>query len=101
VKHLQIRHCIVAGFGYATFFAGVLFAPATLADSEFTIVNAVIVGGSATTLGNSCSRLSATIGQPAVGYSSGGTFSISSGFWAVSPDAGDSLFFDGFEGCTP
>ena len=62
-----------------------------------------IGSGSATNIGNSCSRLSATIGEPAPGYSSGGGFDLFAGFQSIvaADSGGDSLFFDGFEGCIP
>jgi hypothetical protein len=68
----------------------------------FTLDASVIDAGSLLTIGNSCSRLRASIGQPAPGYSQGGTFSLVSGFQAIaSASNADTLFFDGFEGCKP
>ena len=53
-------------------------------------------------LGNSCFKVSGTLGQPAPGFSFGSGYSISSGFWTAAPVAGqDQLFFDGFERCGP
>ncbi len=74
--------------------------PAVVAADSFSIDAQVIVSGSAITIGNGCSRMQASIGQPAPGSSSGGGYNLSAGFWAVVPaTGGDTLFFDGFEGC--
>lgn len=48
---------------------------------------------------NSCFILNGTAGHASPGYSSGGFYSILAGFWAVAPNSGDELFFDGFERC--
>ena len=51
-------------------------------------------------LRNSCFELSATAGQPTPGYSSGGTYVVSSGFWSAAPTSAlDEIYFNGFEGC--
>jgi hypothetical protein len=80
--------------------AGCAFAAApTHAAAPYALDGAAIVSG-APVSGNSCSRLSATLGEPAAGFSSGGGFSLSAGFQSMFA-AGDNLFFDGFEGCRP
>ena len=72
------------------------------ADSGFALDAQLVDAGSAMTIGNSCSRLAASIGQPAPGSSSGGGFVLDAGFWAIASTGGDdTLFFDGFEGCRP
>jgi hypothetical protein len=77
-------------------------APAIPAVNSVTLVSQSIVSGSAVTMGNSCSRMIAAIGQPVSGYSSGGGFGLSAGFIATVPaSSGDAIFFDGFEGCKP
>jgi hypothetical protein len=43
-----------------------------------------IAGGGGTSSGGNYTAAS-TIGQPAAGHSSGGTFEVSSGFWAAFP----------------
>lgn len=49
-----------------------------------------------------CFIVNGTAGQPAPGYSSGGIYSLLSGYWALAPLSGsDEIFFNGFEGCTP
>jgi hypothetical protein len=79
-----------------------LALPVSLAADSFTLDVQVIDAGGAVTIGNSCSRLQASIGQPAPGYSAGGGFSLVSGFQAIaSAGNADALFFDGFEGCNP
>jgi hypothetical protein len=79
-----------------------LSLPASLAADVFTFDAYAIDTGSSATTGNSCSRLSASIGQTATGFSSGGGFDLSSGFQAiVATSPGDAIFFDGFEGCKP
>lgn len=53
-------------------------------------------------LHNSCFRLSATAGQAVPGYGSGGSYVVTSGFWAAAPTHGlDDIFFNGFEECGP
>ncbi len=76
--------------------------PALVTADSFSIDAQVIVSGSAITIGNSCSRMQASIGQPAPGSSSGGGYNLSAGFWAIVPATGtDAVFFDSFEGCRP
>jgi len=48
---------------------------------------------------NDCVILNGTVGDTAPGYSSGGSYSIVSGFWAAVPTVRDEIFFDGFERC--
>ena len=48
---------------------------------------------------NSCLILNGSVGDTAPGYSSGGFYSILSGFWAAVPTVRDEIFFDGFERC--
>jgi hypothetical protein len=44
----------------------------------------------------------ATIAEPAPGYSSSTTYSLSAGFRYVTQNIGsDTIFFAGFEDCTP
>ena len=73
----------------------------TAADAQFVLdADAVVVGGGSSA--SPCSHLTSSIGEPAAGFSSGGAFSLSTGFLAIAaPAARDALFFDGFEGCLP
>ena len=63
---------------------GIIAIPALLAASsaraQFSIEWLTIANGGSTTSGGTFS-LSATIGQPDAGGTSGGTFDIGSGFW--------------------
>jgi hypothetical protein len=60
------------------------------------------ISAGANRLHNSCFVVSGTVGQPVPGSSFGSGYSISAGFWAAAPIAGqDQLFFDGFERCGP
>lgn len=53
-------------------------------------------------LRNSCFLLSATAGQPVPGHGAGGSYVVTSGFWAAAPSSGlDEIFFNGFEECGP
>jgi len=75
---------------------------ASRAGAPFAIDAQAIGAGSARATGNSCSRLTATIGEPAPGFSSGGGFELSAGFQAIVAAAPpDAIYFDGFEGCIP
>ncbi|QBB71121.1 hypothetical protein ELE36_12580 [Pseudolysobacter antarcticus] len=69
-------------------------------DPTFSIDWHVITGVGQLHAHNSCFDLSGTIGQPVPGYSSGGTYSVISGFWTVAAISGrDEIFFNGFEVC--
>lgn len=61
-----------------------------------------VLSGNAGWIGNSCSRLVASVGQPVAGFSAGGGFTRSAGFRAVAPAGdGDTIFFDSMEECLP
>ena len=87
--------------------AGVLIASsatASLAADTFALQTESISAGGAQPIGNSCSRLFASIGQPAPGFSESADHAISveSGFQAIAADGPrDTIFFSGFEGCIP
>jgi len=80
-----------------------LSLPVSPAGADTFAVDAYVIdSGSAVAIGNNCSRLQASVGLPAPGYSQGGAFSLVSGFQAIaSASNADTLFFDGFEGCKP
>lgn len=42
-----------------------------------------------------------TLGQPSPGYSDGGGYSLTAGFWVAAPLLSDRIFFDGLQGATP
>ncbi|MBS0569073.1 MAG: hypothetical protein JSS28_00550 [Proteobacteria bacterium] len=88
--------------GLQTVVLAAVFTACTNAAAQYVIDVYAIDTGGATPAGNSCSRLTASAGQAATGFSSGGGFSLSSGFQAiVASGPGDTIFFDGFEGCQP
>lgn len=80
-----------------------IVVPAALAaDPPVVVLTQAIVSGSSVTIDNSCSRLTATIGQPAPGFAAGGGFTLMVGFQAGLPlGAGDTIFFAGLEECAP
>lgn len=60
--------------------------------------HAISAGGQA--LRGHCYRLSATMGQPATGYSSVDIYSLIAGYWQPAPPAAtDEIFFNEFEVC--
>jgi hypothetical protein len=85
-------------------FAGAIVCATALAHAAnpYRIDVFAISSGSAVNAANPCSRLSATIGEPAPGFSSGGGFDLSAGFQSIiAADVRDTLFFGGFEECLP
>jgi hypothetical protein len=65
-----------------------------------TLTSSVIAAGGGTSASaGGCLKLNATLGQPAPGPSSGGTFALNAGYWAGRGDR-DSLFHQGFEVCS-
>lgn len=44
--------------------------------------------------------LAGTIGQPSPGYSDGGSYQMTAGFWVAAPLVSDVIFSDGFQGAT-
>lgn len=59
----------------------------------------VVSSGSAAVPRGPCFRMRSTIAEPVAGYSSSATYSLSAGFHAGVADAGDEIFFSGFEAC--
>lgn len=45
--------------------------------------------------------VSGTVGQPSPGYSDGGGYQLTAGFWVAAPLLSDRIFSDGFQGATP
>jgi hypothetical protein len=82
---------------------GACVCPTVVAvDPPITLISQLILNGSSVRIGNACSRLLATIGQPAPGFSSGGGFTLNAGFRSIVPAGdGDTIFFDGTEECRP
>lgn len=72
------------------------------AGQTFSIDSYVMSAGTAVQSGSPCFRVQATIAEPAPGYSSSTTYSLSAGFRYVAQNVGnDTIFFAGFEDCTP
>jgi hypothetical protein len=55
-------------------------------------------GGSSVSAGG-CLKMNATFGQPVAGSSSGGNFTLKTGYWAGRGDP-DSIFRNGLEVCS-
>jgi hypothetical protein len=68
-------------------------------------INSYTMSAGGSSMRGSCFLLSGTLGQAAPGYSSGGTFYVTAGFWQAvlqtAPTSSDEIFFNGFEGCSP
>jgi hypothetical protein len=96
------NHKSIMRYAVAVGIACFVFAIPSRAVAPFAIDAYAVDSGGARVAGNSCSRLTASAGQTATGFSSGGGFDLSSGFQAiVATGPGDTIFFDGFEGCQP
>lgn len=50
---------------------------------------------------SNCFTLDAMIGEPVVGFSSGGTYGLSGGFLAAASVSSDVIFANHFEDCSP
>lgn len=81
-----------------TLLAGAVLAGPSLAQQ---ITSHVIAAGGATSQSaGGCRVVESTLGQPVVGTSSGGVFTVQSGYWAgPGRQRRDSVFSSGFEGC--
>jgi len=75
------------------------FSTATASGQTYSIDAHVVSAGASATLASPCFLLRATIAQPVAGYSSSAAYSLSAGFQASAPDAGDEIFSSGFEAC--
>lgn len=71
----------------------------TQAQTSGPSINVHVVNSGAKRFSNSCFRLSGSVGQPAPGFSSSASYSISAGFQTAAPVNHDEIFFNGFEGC--
>lgn len=80
--------------------SGVLLAVAAQALADYTIDWHAINGGGGTSSAPGV-RVSGTAGQPSPGYSNGGTYQLSAGYWAAAPLVSDVIFRNGFEGEQP
>jgi hypothetical protein len=71
------------------------------ASAQIMMSGSVLAGGGGrSTSAGGCLQINATLGQPLAGAISGGTFAITTGYWAmVDSRSRDSLFNTGFEEC--
>ena len=80
--------------------AALLLLPAAAAVADYRIDWQAITGGGGVSTA-SATTLHGTIGQPAPGYSDGGGYSLTAGFWVAAPLLSDRIFSDGLQGATP
>ena len=78
--------------------AGAVLAGPTVAQQISSHV--IAAGGGTSHSAGGCRMLEGTLGQPAIGTSSGGGFTVQAGYWAgPGRQRRDSIFGAGFEGC--
>jgi hypothetical protein len=77
-----------------------LLLPAANAIADFHIDWQAINGGGGVSTAPGIT-LAGTIGQPSPGYSDGGAYQLTAGFWVAAPLVSDRIFIDGFQGATP
>jgi hypothetical protein len=82
-------------------FALLLQLPSALASAAYSLDWHVIAGGGTQHAVKGPWRLAATIGQAAPGVSSGGTFTLSAGYWVAAPLDSDLIFQHDFENPAP
>ena len=75
--------------------------PATGVLAAYSLEWKVVAGGGTQHALAGPWRLASTIAQPAPGVSSGGSFSLSAGYWVVAPAQSDLIFQHDFENPTP
>lgn len=75
--------------------------PATAALAAYSLEWKVVAGGGTQHALAGPWRLAGTIAQPAPGLSSGGSFTLSAGYWVVAPAQSDLIFQHDFESPTP
>lgn len=82
--------------------AALLLLPAAtaLALADFSIDWQAINGGGGISSAPGLT-LAGTVGQPSPGYSDGGGYQLTAGFWVAAPLLSDRIFIDGFQGATP
>lgn len=77
-------------------------AASVAAAQTFSIAAYVMSVGTSVRSSGPCYRLQATIGEAAPGNSASATYAIAAGFRYTTANLGDdSVFFSGFEDCTP
>ena len=77
-----------------------LLLPAAAAFAQYSIDWHASAGGGGISTAPGVT-LDGTIGQPSPGYSDGGNYRLTGGFWVAAPPVSDRIFFDGFQGATP
>jgi hypothetical protein len=76
-------------------------APPANPEDTYTIDAHLVSAGATDRARNACFRLTATIGEPAPGYSSGTHYAVKGGFAASrAATPHDDIFFDGMEDCS-
>lgn len=77
-----------------------LLLPAAATFADFHIDwQAISGGGGISSAGGVV--VAGTLGQPSPGYSDGGGYQLTGGFWLAAPRVSDRIFIDGFQGATP
>jgi hypothetical protein len=66
----------------------------------FTISNFVLAPTAVSKSSSGCFVMSGTLGQPLVDLISSQNYDLDSGFWALLPTTGDSIFAGGFQNCS-
>ncbi len=77
-----------------------LLLPAATAFADFQIEWQAISGGGGVS-GAAGVSLVGTVGQPSPGYSDGGGYQLTGGFWVAAPLVSDRIFTDGLQGVAP
>ena len=88
----SLRNVVLAAF--FLLLVALVFAPSASVQQQGGpyVLNPTVVAGGGGTSTNGTTRLDGTIGQSALGLSSGGTFSLNAGFWqAASPAVSNSI----------
>ena len=80
--------------------AALLLLPTATAVADYEIDWQAINGGGGVSTAPA-TTLAGTIGQPSPGYSDGGGYQLTGGFWVAAPLVSDRIFIDGFQGATP
>ena len=72
------------------------------ADTPTYAISAHIVSsGSSVHSAGVCFGMDAVVAEPVAGFSSGGAYGLSAGFFYAAPIVSDTLFANGFEDCSP
>lgn len=79
---------------------GAFMAGAASAGGPQITAHAMVAGGGSSASPGGCRRLEATFGEPVGGRSSGGAYSLTTGFQAgADTRSRDSIFRNGFQKC--